>query len=75
VGEHVIVVPRIRPLHGGSNFDVAIESIIKYFLDICVVSTQLTVRIEICVHGMFQADEDGCVIFIYMQNTECLRTE
>ena len=55
VGEHVPAVPTNWPLEGASRSGVAMESIIKNFLDICVVYLRLTVRVEICGHGIFQA--------------------
>ena len=55
VGEHVLTVPTNWPLEGASRSGVAGESIIKNFLDICVVYLRLTVRVEIRGHGIFGA--------------------
>ena len=55
VGEHVLVVPTNWPPEGASRFGVAGESIIKNFLDICVVFLRLTVRVEIRGHGIVRA--------------------
>ena len=55
VGEHVPAVPTNWPLKGASRCGVAGESIIKNFLDICVVYLGVTVRVEIRRHGMFRA--------------------
>ena len=55
VGEHVPAVPRNWPLKGASRCGVAGESIIKNFLDICVVYLGVTVRVEICGRGLFRA--------------------
>ena len=55
VGEHVLVVPTNWPPKDASRFGIAVESIIKNFLDICVVFLRLTVRVEIRGHGIFRA--------------------
>lgn len=55
VGEHVLALLTNRPGEGASRFDVAGENIIKNLLDICVVYVRLTVRVEICGHGIFGA--------------------
>ena len=55
MGEHVLAVPTRWPPEGASRFGVAGESIIKNFLDICVVFLRLTVRVEIRGHGIFRA--------------------
>ena len=55
VGEHVPAVHTNWPLKGASRCGVAGESIIKNFLDICVVFLRLTVRVEIRGHGIFKA--------------------
>ena len=55
VGEHVSAVPTNWSLKGASRCGVAGESIIKNFLDICVVFLRLTVRVEIRGHGIFRA--------------------
>ena len=47
MGEHMLVVPTNWPPEGASRFGVAGESIIKNFLDICVVYLGVTVRVEI----------------------------
>ena len=54
VGEHVPAVPTNWPLKGASRCGVAGESIIKNFLDICVVYLGVTVRVKIRGHGIFQ---------------------
>ena len=54
-GEHVLVVLTNCPDEGPSRFGIAGENIIKNFLDICVVFLRLTVRVEICGHGIFRA--------------------
>ena len=55
VGEHVPAVPTNWPLKGASRCGVAGESIIKNFLDICVVYLGVTVRVEIGGRGIFRA--------------------
>ena len=55
VGVHVPAVPMRRPLKGASRCGVAGESIIKNFLDICVVYLGVTVWVEIRGCGIFQA--------------------
>ena len=55
VGEHVLAVPTHFLPEGASRFGVAGESIIKNFLDICVVFLRLTVRVEIRGRGIFRA--------------------
>ena len=55
VGEHVLAVPTNWPPEGASRVGVAGESIIKNFLDICVVFLRLTVRVKIRGHGIFRA--------------------
>ena len=55
VGEHVSAVPTNWSLKGASRCGVAGESIIKNFLDICVVYLGVTVRVEIRGRGIFQA--------------------
>ena len=53
VGEHVPAVPTNWPLKGASRCGLAGESIIKNFLDICVVFLRLKVRVKIRGHGIF----------------------
>ena len=55
VGEHVPAVPTNWPLTGASRCGVAGESMIKNFLDICVVFIRLTVCVEIRGHGIVRA--------------------
>ena len=55
VREHVLVILTNWPGEGASRFGVAGENIIKNLLDICVVYVRLTVRVEICGHGIFGA--------------------
>ena len=55
VGEHVFAVPTNWPPEGACRFGVAGESIIKNFLDICVVYLGVTVWVEIRGHGIFRA--------------------
>ena len=55
VGEHVLAILTNCPSEGASRFGVAGENIIKNFLDICAVYLRLTVRVEICGHGIFRA--------------------
>ena len=55
VGEHVLALPTNWPPEGASRFGVAGESIIKNFLDICVVYLGVMVRVEIRGHGIFRA--------------------
>ena len=55
VGEHVLAVPTNWPLKGASRCGIAGESIIKNFLDICVVYLGVTVRVEIRGRGIFRA--------------------
>ena len=55
VGEHVLAIPTNWPPEGASRFGVAGESIIKNFLDICVVFLRLTVRVKIRGRGIFWA--------------------
>ena len=55
VGEHVLDVPTNWPLEGASSSGIAGESIIKNFLDICVVYLGVTVRVEIRGRGIFRA--------------------
>ena len=55
VGEHVLTVPTNWPLKGASRCGVAGESIIKNFLDLCVVFLRLMVRVKIRGHGIFRA--------------------
>ena len=54
-GEHVPAVPTNWPLKGASRCGVAGESIIKNFLDICVVYLGVTIRVEIRGRGIFRA--------------------
>ena len=55
VGEHVLSVPTNWPPEGASRFGVAGESIIKNFLDICVVHLGVTIQAEIRGRGIFRA--------------------
>ena len=55
VGEHMLVVPTNWPPKGASRFGIVGESIIKNFLDICVVSLGVTARVEIRGHGIFSS--------------------
>ena len=55
VGEYVPAVPTDWPLKGASRCGVAGESIIKNFLDICVVYLGVMVQVEIRGCGIFQA--------------------
>ena len=55
VAEDVPAVPTNGPLKGASRCGVAGESIIKNFLDICVVYLGVTVQVEIRGRGIFRA--------------------
>ena len=55
VGERVLAVLMNCPGEGASRSGVAGENIIKNILDICVVFLGVTVRVEICGHGIFGA--------------------
>ena len=55
MGKHVLAKPTNWPPEGASRFGIARESIIKNFLDICVVFLRLTVRVEIRGHGIVRA--------------------
>ena len=54
-GEHVPVVPTNWPLKGASRCGIARESIIKNFVDICVVYLGVTVQVEMRGQGIFRA--------------------
>ena len=55
VGEHVLAVPTNWPTEGAARSGVAGESIIKNFLDICVVYLGVTVLVEIRGRGIFRS--------------------